>query len=422
VIRPLIGLVVLLVLLGTVAFSRPGQDNPLTLKKEARNPWTRLEVNSDPAEFQFAIVSDRTGGHRAQVFSRAVARLNLLQPEFVVCVGDLIEGGGGKSDKALDAEWAEFDGYVKQLQMPFFYLPGNHDVGSRKTDALWQKKFGRRHYHFVYRNTLFLCLNTEDPPGSGRGHLSKGQVDYALKALRDNPRVRWTVVLMHKPIWTAADLQASGWQAVEKALADRPYTVFVGHIHVYRKFVRQGRSYYQLATTGGGSRMRGVAAGEFDHIVWVTMKKSGPVLANVLLDGVLPDDLATPASDEKGVPTRRQPLPTAPVTGFVYADGGPVVGAMVTFTSVADENARRRSRGDATTDADGSFTVSTYKNNDGLPPGKYRVSVVRRTPFRGPDGRPGPNSLPEKYASPRSSPLVVTIPEKGAELKLDLER
>ena len=31
----------------------------------------------------------------------------------------------------------------------------------------------------------------------------------------------------------------------------------------------------------GSSRMRGVPYGEFDHIVWVTMKKDGPLLANI---------------------------------------------------------------------------------------------------------------------------------------------
>jgi len=39
--------------------------------------------------------------------------------------------------------------------------------------------------------------------------------------------------------------------------------------------------------------MRGVEEGEFDHFVWVTMKKDGPVLANILLDAVLPMNLGS---------------------------------------------------------------------------------------------------------------------------------
>ena len=42
--------------------------------------------------FRFAIVSDRTGGARPGVFERAIDELNLLRPEFVISVGDLVEG------------------------------------------------------------------------------------------------------------------------------------------------------------------------------------------------------------------------------------------------------------------------------------------------------------------------------------------
>src|SRR5207244_2572137 len=104
------------------------------------------------------------------------------------------------------------------------------------------------YYHFLYQNVLFLCLNTEDPPGSGPGHLDQEQVRYAQDVLKANPGVRWTILAMHKPVWTATKVLDTGWLDVEKALADRPYTVFVGHIHHYEKFVRQGRNYYQLAT------------------------------------------------------------------------------------------------------------------------------------------------------------------------------
>src|SRR5262245_50556126 len=56
-----------------------------------KNPWTSLTPNVAGDQFQFAIVSDRTGGHRQGVFSKAVQQVNLLQPAFVMSVGDLIE-------------------------------------------------------------------------------------------------------------------------------------------------------------------------------------------------------------------------------------------------------------------------------------------------------------------------------------------
>ena len=54
--------------------------------------------------------------------------------------------------------------------------------------------------------------------------------------------------------------------------------------------------YYQLATTGGGSLLRGQAYGEFDHVVWLTMEADGPHIANLLLDGILPANVVTKES------------------------------------------------------------------------------------------------------------------------------
>jgi hypothetical protein len=85
----------------------------------------------------------------------------------------------------------------------------------------------------------------------------------------------------------------TGWPKVEKALGDRKYTVFAGHIHHYAKYIRNNRSYYMLGTTGGGSQLRGTSFGEFDHATWVTMTDQGPQLANLRLDGILEDDVST---------------------------------------------------------------------------------------------------------------------------------
>ena len=413
--RPILLTLAAVIVAGAVAFSRPDADAPLRIASEKSNPWTSLDINNDPQSFQFAIVSDRTGSRRAKVFSRAVERLNLLQPEFVVSVGDLIEGGK-KTPKQLAAEWEEFDGYVKRLRMPFFYVPGNHDVGNVETDAVWKERYGRRWYHFVYRGVLFLCLNSDDPPGSGVGKLGKEQVEYATKTLADNADVRWTIVLIHKPVWTAADGAKRGWLDVEKALAARPYTVFCGHVHRYKKYVRQGRNYYQLATTGGGSRMRGVEYGEFDHIAWVTMKKDGPAIANIVLDSVLGDDLRVPESKEEGRKYTKRP--TLPVRGVVYFDGVPLVGAGVTLSA---EDAKGKWSAEGLTEGDGSFRPTTYTNFDGLPAGKYAATVVQRRPLVLANGKAGPNLLPAKYAAAKTSGIEVEVKEGDKEFRIDLK-
>ena len=69
--------------------------------------------------------------------------------------------------------------------------------------------------------------------------------------------------------------------------------MFAGHVHHYGKYERNGTSFYTLGTTGGGSKLRGEAFGEFDHATWVTMTDKGPRMANLSIDGIMKDDVTT---------------------------------------------------------------------------------------------------------------------------------
>ncbi len=251
---------------------------------EKNNPWTHLNFNNDPKNFQFAIVSDRTGGNRPGVFAQAVDKLNLLQPEFVLSVGDHIEGGTD-DEKILNSEWDEFGSMVKKLDMPFFYLPGNHDISNEVMMDFWFKRLGRTYHHFVYKNVLFLYLNTED---NARRTIGQVQLNYFSKALKENHKVRWTFVFMHEPLFKQEN--GNNWQKLQKQLANRQYTVFAGHEHRYQKAELNGNNYYILSVTGAKEELAGLEQCQFDHIVWITMTENGPVMANLTLEGILTDN------------------------------------------------------------------------------------------------------------------------------------
>ncbi|HZZ77029.1 MAG TPA: metallophosphoesterase [Gemmataceae bacterium] len=270
--------------------STPPASNAIQADIEERNPWTSLELNDSPDDFYFAVISDRTGAERKGIFPKAVAQLNLLQPKFVLSVGDLIEGYS-ESAKDLNSEWDDLERQVRKLHMPFFFVAGNHDISNRTQEKHWRKRFGRRYYSFTYRGVLFLMLNSDDPPQKGGG-LGAEQIAWTRKVLSANQSARWIFVVLHRPLWNDKNGNDNGWADVERLLDARTYTVFAGHEHRYQRFVRRGMNYYQLATTGGGSTLRGPKHGESDHFAWVTMKKDGPVVANVLLDGVLSDTFA----------------------------------------------------------------------------------------------------------------------------------
>jgi Icc-related predicted phosphoesterase len=420
----LLGIVTAATLAGILALARTEstashrngpETTDLKIETGDRNPWTSLKINTDASQFQFAVVTDRTGGHREKVFSRAVLQVNLLQPQFVMSVGDLIEGYT-LNEERIKNEWDEFDSYVKRFEMPFFYVPGNHDLTNKVMVAKWGERYGRRYYHFTYKNTLFLCLCSENPPDMGT--IDPEQREWVAKTLEANKDVRWTFVFLHKPIWTARDLQKNGWAAVEQALAGRKYTVFCGHVHRYQTFERNGTTYYQLATTGGGSRLRGVDYGEFDHIAWVTVKKDGPpLIANVLLEGILPADLKLPDTEEKGFPVKRKP--THPVEGKVTLDGQAVSGATVVFHTFVTETEKYAAVCEGRTDELGRFKMTTYARFDGAPVGDYVVTVVK-TGKPEVEGEAPQSLLPAKYADPTLSPLRVTVKESSNTVQFEL--
>lgn len=286
-----------------------------------RVPRTAQPFADDPDCFRFVLVGDRTGGHRPGVFEDAMEKVNLLRPDFVINVGDLVEGYTEDEDR-LDAEWTEIEGFLETLDMPFFYVPGNHDLSNAAMVRHWEERHGDTWYHFVHHDVLFLVLNTEDPPIAlapdiierqrnleaamaedpvatqqrildvarerdapvklpGSVAISDEQLAFVADTLADHPDVRWTMVLLHKPAWMYDSPQ---FARIETLLGDRPYSVVAGHEHYYAYDSRHGRDYLDLGATGGVWLQDG--PGRLDHIAWVTMTADGPVFANIRVEGI----------------------------------------------------------------------------------------------------------------------------------------
>jgi hypothetical protein len=290
-------------------------------------PWTSLSPLRPPEELRFVVVTDRTGEHRDGVFETAMPRINLVRPEFVVSVGDLIEGYT-EDPVVLDREWDEIEAAVAQLQMPFFYVAGNHDMSNAVMAEAWHARFGPSYYHFRYRDALFVVLNSElfgmvhDPETPLPGPWTQAeQMAWLERVLAENAQARWTFVFLHQPLWDAGKIDPD-WLRVEELLGGRPYTVFAGHYHRYTQHVRNDRQLITLATTGGGSRLRGAEWGEFDHVAQVTLTANGPVIANLLLDGIQAADVMT-AERRSVVERLARAVRTEPLlgTGDVFRSG-----------------------------------------------------------------------------------------------------
>lgn len=300
-----------------------------------------VEHQSD-GDFSFAVFSDRTGLARPGVFERAVSIANLMRPAFVVQVGDTIEGYTREPAK-LDEMWREFDDIIAPLEVPFYRVPGNHDVGNLVMRDEWLRRNGPLHYHFRYRDVLFLVIDTQDPPqplsemlrpigpvlelpphveqlldradetpeqqligeimglmnsdpasfqlilgaiknGTQPARISEEQLSEAEAVIAEHDDVRWSFLFMHMPAWQGDG--HPGLERIRRAFRDRRYTAFAGHCHNYHRTVIEGHDHVRLATTGG-ARILDTTDGDFDHITWVSMTAAGPRIANIVLDGVI---------------------------------------------------------------------------------------------------------------------------------------
>jgi hypothetical protein len=285
-------------------------------------PWTSQEFQNDPAEFQFVVIGDRTGGANAeQTFALAIGQLNLLQPEFVINVGDMIEGYS--DDKAeLNAEWAEMDGMLNKLDMPFFHTPGNHDIANDIAKEVWLERHGATYYSFVYKDVLFVVLDSEDPPRVAPEGIrekldeynrlqledplraqamlaefmadeaviaalgkpvdfSGKQIAFVEDALAQNADVRWTFLFLHEPAW---ENPSESFKAILQLLKKRNHTFIAGHLHYYDYDNIDGHEHITMGPAGASFHQEG--PGNVDHIMWVTMTEDGPEIANIALKGI----------------------------------------------------------------------------------------------------------------------------------------
>ena len=269
-------------------------------------PWTHQEFADGATEFQFAVVSDRAANPREGVFVAALEKLEVLRPEFVLSVGDFIHGYNEEMKPLADEDAVRekrrpLDEALDKLSMPFYRVAGNHDFNNELSERIWQELYGPHYYSFVYKNVLFLCLNSQDGPNYRSG-IGEEQIAWAKDTLEKSADARWVFLFFHQPLWLedekrlaaakdrGAEARLTGFQEIEGLLEGRRYTVFAGHHHRYGKWVRNGNKYFRLATTGGQSALGGPEAGQFDHVVWVSMTEKGPSVSNLLLEGILDED------------------------------------------------------------------------------------------------------------------------------------
>lgn len=242
-------------------------------------------VTEPKNDFRFSIMGDRTGGAQPEIYGRVWREIDLLHPDFVINVGDTIQGG---KDDAAQAEWRDLRPiWERYKHFPLYFTPGNHDIWSEFSRETYERETGRRRfYSFNFQDAHFTVLDN-----SVGLALSEAQLKFLAEDLEANKSRKPKFIFFHKPYWIALLKLGSGefplHQLAKKYEVDH---IISGHGHQFVRMTRDGIVYMEVGSSGG--RMGGLARGEgfaqgwFYHHVWGRVKGSKVSFTVKEIDGV----------------------------------------------------------------------------------------------------------------------------------------
>jgi predicted phosphodiesterase len=231
---------------------------------------------------RFAIIGDRTGGHQDSIHEKIVAEVAKAKPEFVMSVGDYIEGYQQTDTARLDGEWQEYRAIVAPLKMPFYYVPGNHDITYDNALGAYERYAGKPYYSFDYKRMHFIVLDASRWEASDS--LPAEQLDWLARDLAKASKAKFKFVFYHKPFWTASVAEGKHDTLHSLFKAYGVDAVFNGHNHYYYSATYDGIKYTAVGSAGGETKPG--PTGILYHWTLVTVdNRKGITIQPVLLGG-----------------------------------------------------------------------------------------------------------------------------------------
>ncbi|MFZ7103469.1 MAG: PQQ-binding-like beta-propeller repeat protein [Peptococcaceae bacterium] len=154
---------------------------------------------------------------------------NFGDVQFLVHGGDITELG-------LPTEYQAYKEMLKNLDKPFYYVPGNHE--SRWTDAgkaIFQSNMGKTYDAWDFQGVHFVALDTSIAL-SQNGHLEKQMLEWLKNDLNKVDKSTPVIIITHHPLFFDEALDASkfmdnDWDIWPIIKDYNVAAIFTGHGH-----------------------------------------------------------------------------------------------------------------------------------------------------------------------------------------------
>ncbi len=248
-----------------------------------------LPLAANAEEFKFVVWGD-SQLHHPEVFKEIVEETECLQPAFVVQVGDLIHGYTYDPANAR-RQWKQFKQQIAPLSVPYYPLPGNHDVTTAEIEPIYGQVWGedKYYYSFDYGSAHFILLDTYLHQKFDT--IPAEEMEWLEKDLEKHKDADHIFVAFHSPLYLDDEYD---WETVEQLFSQYPVrAVFTGHSHIYDYRRENDIDYFCLNSSGRLVRYNHLL-GQSHHFMVVTVKDDDIRYAVVTRERMYPPDAVPP--------------------------------------------------------------------------------------------------------------------------------
>jgi predicted MPP superfamily phosphohydrolase len=128
-----------------------------------------------PKSLTFSQISDIHLPYGADEFARYGYEMNLLDPDFVMVTGDVVD------TETIASGWNYLHFVMNNMEIPLYLLPGNHDYAGADS-RLFQKYGGLLNYSLVIGDFLFIAMDSHTG-----GYIYEEQLEWAESVLKKYP-------------------------------------------------------------------------------------------------------------------------------------------------------------------------------------------------------------------------------------------